>query len=78
MDIPTKSNNLSFHPITIGIDIYPLRKKGVFDREFNKGNMGIQGEKLAGEACGRSTLSTSLLLTSILIYSYNTFFQFLE
>jgi len=65
MDIPTKSNNLSFNPINIGIDIYPLRKKGVFDIEFNKGNMGIQGEKR------EKPLSLPLDISLINQYSYN-------
>ena len=54
MDIPTKSNNLSFNPINIGIDIYPLRKKGVFDIEFNKDRSLREYGNTRGEACGRS------------------------
>ena len=73
MDIPTKSNNLSFNPINIGIDIFPLRKKGVFDIEFNKDRSLREYGNTRGEACGRSTLSTSLV-PSLLYLLY--LFQF--
>ena len=71
MDIPTKSNNLSFNPINIGIDIYPLRKKGVFDIELNKGNMGIQGEKHSLYFRAFFSIINQYSYNILIIYSYN-------